>query len=274
MRKRVSIPPLIKWTGSKRLQANNINAYFPEYERYFEPFLGSGALLFLNCAKEAIASDAYRTLIKLWIMIRDDVERVINSYDDHWNRLQKNLPDYFYQVRDHFNKNRDPLDLLFMTRTSVNGIVRFNRKGEFNNSFHLSRKGMLPDRFAKMAYQWSARIKNVKLRCNGYQEILQETKEGDFVYLDPPYAGNRQRYTTGISLTELFSCLQTLSSKGVKYALSFDGLRGEVDLRKPFPKHLYKERVLINSGNSAVKRVLDGKILPVKESLYLNYVCR
>lgn len=274
MRKRVSIPPLIKWTGSKRLQANNINAYFPEYERYFEPFLGSGALLFLNCAKEAIASDAYRPLIKLWIMIRDDVERVINSYDDHWNRLQKNLPDYFYQVRAHFNKNRDPLDLLFMTRTSVNGIVRFNRKGEFNNSFHLSRKGMLPDKFAKMAYQWSARIKNVKLRCNGYQEILQETKEGDFVYLDPPYAGNRQRYTTGISLTELFSCLQTLSSKGVKYALSFDGLRGEVDLRKPFPKHLYKEGVLINSGNSAVKRVLDGKILPVKESLYLNYVRR
>ncbi len=59
--------------------------------------------------------------------------------------------------------------------------------------------------------------------------------------------------------------------KGIKFALSFDGFRAGVDLRKPIPCELYTRHVLIHSGNSAVKRVLNGKKESVEESLYLNY---
>lgn len=271
-KKKVNIPPLIKWTGSKRLHANEIYSYFPEYNRYFEPFLGSGALLFLNCNKEAYAYDIYEPLIKYWILVRDGAETVINDYKKKWNRLQNNLPSYFYKIRQRFNLYHDPLDLLFLTRTCVNGIVRFNRKGEFNNSFHLSRKGMNPETFAKIARKWSSVIKNVHFDCKDYREILNEVARDDFVYLDPPYAGNKDRFIIEkIELNEFFSFLKKLNSKKVKFALSFDGFRDKIDLSFPIPTELYKRKVLIRGVNSAVKKVLNRKTQKVEEYLYLSY---
>jgi len=269
---KIHIPPLIKWTGSKRLHANEINAYLPEYNRYFEPFLGSGALLFLNCKKEAYAYDVYKPLIKLWILVRDDVETVIQDYKEKWINLQNNFPDYFYKIRGRFNLHKDSLDLLFLTRTCVNGIVRFNKKGKFNNSLHLSRRGMRPETFARIAIKWSSVIKNVHFECKDYKEILHEVERDDFVYLDPPYAGNRNRFIIEkINLEEFFYFLKNLNSRKVKFALSFDGFRDNVDLSFPIPGELYKRKVLVHGINSAVKKVLNRKTQKVEEYLYLNY---
>lgn len=269
---KVTVPPLIKWTGSKRLHANEINSYFPDYKRYFEPFLGGGALLFFNCEKKAYAYDIYEPLIKFWKLVRDEVDVVISDYKEKWNKLQADLPDFFYKVRSRFNESQNPLDLLFLSRTCVNGIVRFNRKGEFNNSFHLSRKGMKPEKFAKIAQDWSHVIKDVVFKCKDYTEILEEVDQGDFVYLDPPYAGNKDRYINEkIDLDEFFNFLKKLNNRSIHFALSFDGFRDNIDLSYPVPDNLYKRKVLVRSVNSAVKKVLNGKTQKVEEYLYLNY---
>ena len=265
------VPIIIKWTGSKRISANEINSYFPNYNRYFEPFLGGGSLLYLNCHRPAIASDIYEPLIKLWILVRDNSDLVIKSYKDNWIKLQKKLPDYYYEVRARFNKYHDPLDLLFLSRTCVTGIIRFNKTGEFNNSFHLSRKGIEPSKFSKIAQLWSYKIKGIIFRCVDYKIIFDETKKGDFIYLDPPYAANKQRYIANLNTKEFFDCLRIINSKGVKYALSFDGLRDNVDFKTPFPNDLFKRHIFIYSGLSAVKKVLNGQTKRVTESLYLNY---
>lgn len=270
-RRTESIPPLVKWTGSKRSQALRITQHIPDHRRYFEPFLGGGALLYLAGRPGSVAGDIYEPLIKLWKAIQTDPQSVVDDYRKQWSLLQRDLPDYYYNVRVRFNRNPNALDLNFLVRTCVNGIIRFNHDGEFNNSFHLSRKGMRPERFAKVVAAWHKVIQGVTFVCQDYQETLAEVEEGDFVYFDPPYAGNNMRYTASLNLERFFRQLEALNQRNVKWALSFDGRRGDTDLSHPVPENLYKRKLLIPSGNSAIGKVLNGPIEQVYESLYLNY---
>jgi hypothetical protein len=141
-RKVEAIPSLIKWTGSKRSQAIQIAAEMPPYHRYIEPFLGGGALLYLAGGPGSLVGDVYSPLIELWKLFQCAPMEVTANYRAQWKNLQKKFPDYYYVVRDRFNHHPNPLDLNFLMRTCVNGIVRFNNQGKFNNSFHLSRRGM------------------------------------------------------------------------------------------------------------------------------------
>ena len=266
-----SVPSLIKWTGSKRSQASTIALHMPEHQRYYEPFLGGGALLYVTGRAGSVAGDIYEPLIGLWKAIQAAPQSVVEDYAQQWAALQDNLPEYFYEVRERFNQKPNPFDLNFLTRTCVNGIVRFNQKGEFNNSFHLSRKGMRPERFAKVVDTWHRVIQGITFVCQDYEETLCEARAGDLVYLDPPYAGNNMRYTSSLELERFFSQLELLNRRDVKWILSFDGRRGNADLSHPVPEHLYKRKLLVPSGNSAIGKVLNGPIEQVHESLYLNY---
>lgn len=280
-----TIPSLIKWTGSKRSQAAVIADLMPPYNRYFEPFLGGGALLYVAAVLDSIVGDLYEPLIRLWKLIQIKPDKVVKDYKDKWTNLQKELdavdtnnikkgegiPKIFYAVRKHFNETHHPLDLNFLMRTCVNGIVRFNSSGEFNNSFHLSRKGMNPERFKKVVESWHSVIQEVEFMCQDYTETLATTGKDDFVYFDPPYAGNRQRYIENLDLERFFDTLEALNQRGVKWALSFDGKRGKKDLTHNVPETLFKRQLYLTSGNSAVNKVLNGPIEQVAESLYLNY---
>ena len=265
------IPSLIKWTGSKRSQAIQIAAEMPPYRRYIEPFLGGGALLYLAGGPGSLAGDVYSPLIELWKLFQHSPMEVIANYRMQWKKLQKEFPGYYYIVRDRFNHHPNPHDLNFLMRTCVNGIIRFNDQGKFNNSFHLSRRGMDPARFEDVVAKWTSVIQGIEFLCQDYETTLSEACEGDFAYLDPPYAGNHQRYVRNLDIDRFWSVLDSLNSRGVKWALSFDGRRGEIDLSHDVPKLLYKRRLMFTSGNSAVHKVLNGPIERVDESLYLNY---
>lgn len=284
-RKEGTIPSLVKWTGSKRSQASAITRLMPPYNRYFEPFLGGGALLYLSAVPGSVAGDVYEPLIRLWALIQIDPGKVIADYENKWMILREELdkvdirqmkrgngvPEYYYAIRKRFNTTGDPLDLNFLMRTCVNGIVRFNDEGEFNNSFHLSRRGMEPQRFRSAVESWHSVIRGVKFICQDYTKTVAMAQQHDFIYFDPPYAGNRQRYTKDLDLERFFATLKHLNVRGVKWALSFDGQRGSNDLSHEVPKALYKRRLLLTSGISAVNKVLNGPVEQVQESLYLNY---
>lgn len=264
--------PIIKWSGSKRSQAKKIIALFPKnINCYFEPFLGSGAILGNLSPKKAACGDISKPLIQLWNTIKKDPDIVYKEYKSRWNKLQKYKYKYFYKIRDRFNKNKSPHDFLFLTRTCVNGLIRFNNKGEFNNSFHHSRKGIEPERFKNILYQWSTKIKNYYFYNTDYEITTKKAKDGDFVYLDPPYLNTKSRYEKQIDLHQFVNYLRDLNSRGVKFALSFDGIRGEKTFFADIPKDIYKRHILINSGLSPFNKVQNKKIEQVFESLYLNY---
>lgn len=297
---RRAVPSLLKWTGSKRSQAASIAALIPPHKRYLEPFLGGGAVLYYAAGEGTVAGDSYGPLIELWQLVQANPDRVIADYRRQWTLLQQELdslgedwnsaaaparprtgtsktaepallPQYYYRVRERFNRAPNPLDLNFLLRTCVNGIVRFNAAGRFNNSFHLSRRGMQPDRFANTVAAWVPRLQGVRFVCQDYEVTVADARRGDFVYFDPPYAGNHQRYTQNLDCERLFAVLDALNRREVRWALSFDGRRGNRDLTYAVPKSLYRRQVYLDSGNSAVHKVLNGPVEKVQESLYLNF---
>lgn len=265
------IQPVIKWSGSKRLQAPTIVKLFPRFSTYYEPFLGGGSVLFQVNPKKSLCGDICKPLIELWMLVKTNPKSLIDSYKENWHKLQKEGYTFYYEVRDRFNFNQNPFDLLFLSRTCVNGLIRFNKKGEFNNSLHHTRKGINPEKMAKIMSMWSNRIRNVEFVQGDYRDITRTATNRDFIYLDPPYFNTRGRYYGRIDFEEFVQFLCELNERGIRFALSLDGLRANKRYIVDLPRELFKRHFLIDSGNSTFVKVMNGKVEEVKESLYLNY---
>ena len=265
------IEPVIKWSGSKRSQAQEIIKRFDKYDCYYEPFLGGGSVMYAVNPSTAVCGDICEPLIGFWKMVQNSPQELINFYSEEWNRLQRDGYEVYYDIRSRFNKEKSPLDLLFLSRTCVNGLIRFNAEGEFNNSFHHTRKGIDPKRFEKIVCEWNVRVKNVDFVCGDYRETTQTATKNDIIYLDPPYENTKGRYYGTIDYDEFYKYLDDLNKKGIRYVLSFDGSRGDKEYETGIPKELYVKKFLLASGNSSFKKVMDKSNEQVYEALYLNW---
>ncbi|MBO6204503.1 MAG: Dam family site-specific DNA-(adenine-N6)-methyltransferase [Selenomonas sp.] len=265
--------PVIKWSGSKRSQADKIKKYFPnDFGTYYEPFIGGGSMLYAtNPTGVSICGDICVPLIDLWKQIRDNPIELADEYEARWEKLQNDGYMVYYNIRDEFNRNHSPQDLLFLSRTCVNGLIRFNDKGEFNNSLHYSRPGIKPSSLRMIISDWSVRIKNTEFIAADYRETTASAKCGDIIYLDPPYFHTKGRYFGTIDFDAFIQYLEELNDKGVMYILSFDGKRGSEDYTVDIPQHLYKRHEFLPSGNSTFRKVIDKETEKVFESLYLNF---
>ena len=273
--------PAVKWSGSKRKQAEEIINRMPrEIGTYYEPFCGGCSVLRrLLSSKEHhvnafVCSDANSDLISLWNAIRDCPVFIVHKYAQMWNELNKDndlgrKKDYFNKVRERFNESRSPQDFLFIMRTTTNGMPRYNHKGEFNNSFHVTRNGIEPERLTKILNEWSKilREKSVEFVCQDYRQV--NPVKGDFLYLDPPYAGTKGMYHGGIDLESFWEYLRGLKCG---YALSFDGkIDGGSDFTYSVPKDLFTEHEYLCNGNSSFRRVVGNNThANILESLYIK----
>lgn len=266
------LQPVIKWSGSKRTIAQQLAIYFPNANTYYEPFLGGGAMMPFARARKGIASDIISELISLWNEIKNNPEKVASEYEFRWNRLQKEGFQVFYEIRDSFNKTKNPFDFLFLTRTCLNGMIRYNSAGEFNNSLHLTRPGIDPKRLSIIILQWFQYIKKFDFLNVDYRECLENAQKGDFVFLDPPYGGTKNRYTKSpFSLEDFYTTLEDLNSKGVKWMLTFDGYSGERTYSFAPPEELYATSFKIKTGKSAFRKVIDKVQEDIFESVYMNF---
>ncbi len=266
----MKIKPVIKWSGSKSSQANFIANLAPTFNNYFEPFIGGGSVLYAISPERAICGDICKPLIDLWNLIKTDPLLLSEYYKKCWKELQSDYTIY-YQARERFNIDGNPLDFLFLTRTCVNGLIRFNSNGEFNNSLHYTRKGIEPERLCKIIFDWHNRIQNVEFVCKDYRESTLTAQEGDFIYLDPPYYNTKGRYYGKIDYLDFFNYLRELNARNVKYALSFDGQRGANSYSVDMPQDLYVRKEIIKSGKSTFRKVIDNVSEDVFETLYLNW---
>lgn len=272
MIKKEKFQPVIKWTGSKRKISYEIVKRFPkDFEKYYEPFLGGGSILYQANPKKAICGDICEPLIGIWLIIRDNPKNLLEYYRKKWKKLQKEGCEVYYDIREKFNQTKKPEHLFFLSRTCVNGLIRFNQKGEFNNSFHHTRPGIHPDNLKDILLDFSKRIKNYKFKIGDYEKTINDINKDDFVYFDPPYFNTKSRYYGGIDEERFLNLLKKLNEKGIKYALSLDGYSGKKDYTVELPSWAYKEKFLLTSGKSTFKKVIDKEETDVKESLYLNY---
>ena len=271
--------PVIKWSGSKRSQSEEIIKYFPkEIDTYYEPFCGGCSVLFQLLhsdikVKNYVCSDKNKGLIDLWNLIKVNPKLVSDSYSIMWNELniddnKERKKQYFYMVRERYNNTHNPTDFMFIMRTTTNGMPRYNNNGDFNNSFHVTRNGILPNKLEKIIYQWSEALNknNVEFINQEYNSIV--TKENDFIYLDPPYANTKGMYYGTIDYNILWNWLKQQSCK---YILSFDGKTNNEDMTQNIPTNIYSKHIYLNSGNSSFRRVVGkSKNTIVKESLYIK----
>ena len=281
----VKFQPVIKWSGSKRSQCENILEYFPKtINTYYEPFCGGCSMLMglINSdisVKKYVCSDINKDLIMLWNKIKESPDEIYDTYVKLWNELNKDNDidrkrTFFETQRDIYNKTHDPIIFFFIMRTTTNGMPRYNQKGEFNNSFHIKRNGIKPELLKPILYDWSEKLRknNVEFIHQSDDEIFDEIKEGDFVYMDSPYFNTKGMYFGGIDFEYFFSFLENVSEKNVKFALSFNGTSGDIDNTYSVPEKCYKKHIYLKSGNSSFKRIVGkNKNAMVYESLYLNF---
>lgn len=272
--------PVIKWSGSKRSQSEEIinRIKNKEYDTYYEPFCGGCSVLFQllhsnKKFKRYVCSDKNKDLISLWNMIKTNPNEVIDNYTKMWNELnidddKERKKQYFNTVRDRFNKHKNPCDFMFIMRTTTNGMPRYNKNGEFNNSFHVTRNGIKPDTFSKIVLEWSNILNkfNVEFIYRSYEEI--QTTENDFIYLDPPYANTKGMYYGTIDYEKLWDWIR---SQKCDYMLSFDGKTSSIDITYDVPNDLYSKHEYLYSGNSSFRRVIGSSNSEyVSESLYIR----
>ena len=270
----------IKWSGSKRSQSEEIIKYFPKkIGVYYEPFCGGASMLnkLLHSDIEVeryVCSDINSDLIGLWNKIKENPNEVSEHYAKLWHEMndkddnKERKKKYFESVRERLNKEHNPLDFMFIMRTTTNGMPRYNKEGNFNNSFHVTRNGIKPEQLRKVIESWSKILKEkkVEFRVEDYRNI--KPKSEDFCYLDPPYANTKGMYYGGIDCEELWKWLRGLECK---WLLSYDGISGTEVNTYNVPTDLYKEHKYIKSGNSSFKRVIGtSKDSIVYESLYIS----
>lgn len=275
--------PIIKWSGSKRIQSEQIISYFPKYMgTYYEPFCGGCSVLYQlmvsdeKFARDFVCSDTNPDLIDLWNVVKNNPEELFDEYSKMWSKMQsmdnKGMKRaYFEEIRNEFNKTRNPMLFFFIMRTCTNGIPRYNKHKEFNGTLHLTRDGIKPKRLQPVIMDWSEllNVNEVTFKCCDYKDIFEEVEEGDFLYLDPPYDNTRiNRYFGRVGFDDFFNQLRLLNTMDIKFVLSFDG-KSNGSLTVPID--CYINRVYIDSKNSSFRRTKEGMTnKDVFESLYWN----
>jgi DNA adenine methylase len=264
--------PLIKWTGSKRSIASKIISYFPkEVETYYEPFVGGGSVFFQLLKDGANVrrfrlSDKNDSLINILTIVRDEPQELIRSYNDKWQKLQKD-PNFFYSERNEYNKTKDPHTFYFLTRTCYNGTIRYNGKGDFNTSHHFGRTGMLPKKVENIVLYYSELMKgkDIDFECNSFENVSPINNK-DIVYIDPPYTNTKALYFGNISFDGLLSWVDGLTCSWFMNINGVNSTDNEEDIHIP-----YTGKEIIYSGNSSFSR-MKGKNVEVGEYFYYKLV--
>ena len=208
------VPPksqLLKWVGNKQKFAGQISKYFPaNYNTFYEPFLGSGAIMATLSPSSGVGSDIYKPLIEIWDTLKNDPNLLVEWYKERVERIgNESKKEVYDSVLETFNKNNNGADFLFLTRTCYGGIVRF-RKSDGYMSTPCGVHNPIPvETFRKRVKEWNHRMKNVNFVASDYKEIFSNAKEGDLIYCDPPYS-HSQSILYGahdFKLTDLLECI-------------------------------------------------------------------
>jgi DNA adenine methylase len=178
-----SLLPLIKWAGGKRRLLPDIAELAPStFSRYYEPFLGGGAVFFSLLPAAATLSDTNGELIQMYVHVRDQPDEVHRCL-----RRMTNSKDDYYRIRS-MNARSDASKaarLIYLCTLSFNGIYRQNLKGEFNVPYGY-KTHINPCDTATLE-RISESLQGKKLIEADFEIATSNAKRGDFVYFDPPY---------------------------------------------------------------------------------------
>lgn len=204
------VKPFLKWAGGKRQLLPHLRRFYPAaFGRYFEPFVGSGAVFFdlssrgALAGRQAVLTDENPDLIGCYLRVRDSVNAVVEALTRLADGHARGEADHYLRIRDdEFNPARRAwrasgasLDayppelaamLIYLNRTGYNGLFRVNRSGDFN---------VPPGRYANptvvdraLLSSVSTVLRDAQVGSGPFEAVLDRAEPGDFAYFDPPYA--------------------------------------------------------------------------------------
>ncbi|MBB4071392.1 DNA adenine methylase [Canibacter oris] len=253
------LKPFTKWTGGKRQLLPSLLELVPEkFNRYYEPFVGGGALFFELAPQDAVINDFNEELIHAYKQIRDDVDNLISLLQYHEAENAKYEKAHYLEVREadrnglilHMSATERAARLLYMLRVNFNGLYRVNSNNQFNVPYGKYKNPKIVNPGLLKAISAYLNTASVKILNGDFEDAVQDAQPGDFVYFDPPYAplsatSDFVNYThEGFGLAEqvrLRDLFISLSEKGVKVMSSnstagiiydlYQGIAG-VDIRE------------------------------------------
>ena len=243
-----------------------------------EPFAGSSAVsiaaAYYGKASRFHLNDINEPLMVLWKEIIDNPKGIADAYRHLWERQRGHERTFYDKVRDEFNQLKKPEHLLYLLARCVKASVRYNEKGEFNQSPDNRRKGRNPDSMEADLLTVAALLRSKAIiTSQEYRDVLEKLQEDDLVYMDPPYqgvCGNRDpRYSHGLALQDFVGALRALTEEDSCFILSYDGRCGERAYGEKMPAELELYHMEIEVGRSAQATLL-GREDVTYESVYLS----
>lgn len=189
----MSISPFIKWLGGKKQLVPQIIQMAPtKFNNYYEPFVGSGAVLFGLLPENAIINDNNSALINAYKQIRDSLNETLKIIDKYDKEIVYGKNDYYVNLREEYNNkmsnNEYDIELaamfIFLNKHCFNGLYRINSKGLFNASYN---KSTCISYNRSSIIEVSNYLQNVKILNEDFEIACKNATKGDFVFLDSPY---------------------------------------------------------------------------------------
>ena len=273
-----AMSPFLKWAGGKSQILNLIAQNMPNsFNRYYEPFIGSGAVLLSFAPENAFINDINEPLINAYRQIKLDVEAVISEIA----KLDSAVCDkeLYYELRKRFNDKLSSRSfdagcaalMIWLNKHCFNGLFRVNSKGLFNVPYNNRRTGKSADEENLRAISRYLNSKNVTITCEDFFTACENVNAGDFVYFDSPYLPvSETAYFTDYTKSgfakedheRLADTFRELNERGAKLMLSNNDVPVVYELYKGFNIRSFDVKRMINSVAS--KRV-------GKEVLVTNY---
>lgn len=223
------IKPFLKWAGGKFKVINKIRASIPRGNRLIEPFVGAGSVFLSLDFDDFLLADINDDLINLFNHLKLEQNSFIN-FCRQFFIAEFNTKSAFLLLRTEFNSTNDKrlkaALFLYLNRHAFNGLIRYNSSGKFNTAFGDYKNPYFPEKEMLVFIQ---KAENAEFKCADYSVIMEEAREGDVVYCDPPYiplsaSANFTKYYTEAFGQEdqerLVELARKLAAKGIPVILS------------------------------------------------------
>lgn len=265
--------PFVKWAGGKRQFLKKIIDNTPKnFETYYEPFVGGGAVLFGLEHHPSIINDINSHLIHAYKIIKDSPEDLMDQLDE-FDKIPLNdelYKEFRTKYNNHITEKTYDIEtaalFIYLNKHSFNGLFRVNSKGLFNVPWN---KKELVNSYSKdNILEISSYLKNVEIINGDFQDAVSNAKKNDFVFFDSPYAPLKPTSfssydKTGFKVDEhirLANLFKELTEKGVYCMATNHNTELIRDLYSDFEFEEINVRRSINSD--ATKRT--GKELIIK----------
>ncbi len=272
---------LLKWVGNKQRFAHEIIGLFPKgFNMYYEPFLGSGAVMGTLSPRAGLGSDALKPLVEIWQTMQSSPQVVKRWYRERWESANgENKVEGYLAIRDNYNVNPNGADLLFLCRACYGGVVRFRQRDGYMSTPCGVHNPIKPKSFDARVDTWYQRIKGMQFAHLSFQKAFARAQSGDLIYCDPPYVHSQSILYRGQTFVfeELLKEIEAAKRRGVYVVLSIDGTKksGTVNCDLPIPAGLFEREIYVNVGRSMLRRfqkkgaeLVDEN---VKDRLLLTY---